>query len=214
VMCGMATMLPSPRRGRRAPGRRAPSPAVLATDLGAGRHRAAAHARRPGDFVEFFGPGRLDVERRATARSSPTWRPSTARPTGFFTGRRHTRSPTLRDTGRRAEAVELSERYTRRNALWLRSRGDAALQPQASRSSSPASACTSAAAAAAAGPARLTPTCRPCSRRSASCRRRGARALPRHPVRGGRDHELHQHLGPGAPDRRRPRGAQGRGNAA
>ena len=64
-------------------------------------------------------------------------------------------------------------------------------------------------AAAAAGPARAMPRCRPCCA-AGTLRTADATRRPAAPSgRGGRDHELHQHLGPGAPDRRRPGGAQG-----
>ena len=49
-----------------------------------GDHRCCASHGVVGKFVEFYGAGSRRICRSPTARRSPTWRPSTAPPCGFF----------------------------------------------------------------------------------------------------------------------------------
>ena len=92
---------------------------MLATDLAlvvTQRLRALGVA---GDFVEFFGPGVATLSRRRALRSSPTWRPSTARRPASSRSTRSTLAY-LRETGRSADAsASSSRRYARRNGLWF-----------------------------------------------------------------------------------------------
>ena len=80
-------------------------------------------------FVEFFGPGLAEHVASPTARRSPTWRPSTARPAASSRSTPR-RSRYLRLTGRGAGEVDLVERYCKEQGLF---RTDAHARPRVHR---------------------------------------------------------------------------------
>ena len=127
VMFGMPTMLQIPDVvGVRLIGEL--SPGVLATDLALVVTQRLRALDVTGDFVEFFGPGVAALragDRAVIANMAPEYGATT----GFFPVDANTLAY-LRDTGRGADAVDLVERYTRRNALWF----DPEATPRYSRS--------------------------------------------------------------------------------
>jgi aconitate hydratase len=116
VMFGMPTMLQIPDVvGVRLVGELRPG--VLATDLALVVTQRLRTLDVTGDFVEFFGPGVGTLtagDRSVVANMAPEYGATT----GFFPVDARTIAY-LRETGRSPEAIELVERYTRRNGLWF-----------------------------------------------------------------------------------------------
>ena len=207
VMFGMPTMLRIPDVvGVRLIG--ALRPGVLATDLAlvvTQRLRALGVA---GDFVEFFGPGVVDADAPASARWSPTWRPSTAPPPAFSRSTTRTLATCARPAAAPTPSTCVEALHPAQRPL-VRSRRptprytrtieiDLATVAHARRRAAPA-----------AGPAAAMPR-RRAALAEARLRADGSRRRPAAPSgRDRRDHELHQHLRPGAAGRRRPGRAQG-----
>ena len=116
VMFGMPTMLQIPDVvGVRLIGELRPG--VLATDLALVVTQRLRALDVTGDFVEFFGPGVATLsagDRSVVANMAPEYGATT----GFFPVDARTLAY-LRETGRSADAIDLVERYTRRNGLWF-----------------------------------------------------------------------------------------------
>ena len=202
VMFGMPTMLRIPDViGVELTG--ALPPGALATDLALTVTQRLRQIGVSGEFVEFFGPGVATLSagsRAVVANMAPEYGATT----GYFPPDERTLDY-LRQTGRSADALDLARAYLRRNGLWF----DPQARP-ATRAPSP-SRWTASPATRPARAGRKTCRWRACPPRwlrAASAPRLGGR--PARLSRGHRrDHQLHQHLGPGAADRGRPAGAQG-----
>ena len=203
VMFGMPTMLRIPDViGVELTG--ALPPGALATDLALTVTQRLRQIGVSGEFVEFFGPGVATLSagsRAVVANMAPEYGATT----GYFPPDERTLDY-LRQTGRSADALDLARAYLRRNGLWF----DPQARP-ATRAPSP-SRWTASPATRPARAGRKTccrwRACPPRWLRAASAPRLGGR--PARLSRGHRrDHQLHQHLGPGAADRGRPAGAQG-----
>ena len=179
-------------------------PGALATDLALTVTQRLRQIGVSGEFVEFFGPGVATLSagsRAVVANMAPEYGATT----GYFPPDERTLDY-LRQTGRSADALDLARAYLRRNGLWFDPR-----PARATRAPSP-SRWTASPATRPARAGRKTccrwRACRPRWPRAARARPAGGR--PAGLSRGHRrDHQLHQHLGPGAADRGRPAGAQG-----
>jgi aconitate hydratase len=127
VMFGLPTMLKIPDVvGVRLVG--ALSPGALATDLALVVTQRLRALDVTGDFVEFFGPGVSKLgagDRAVVANMAPEYGATT----GFFPVDASTLAY-LRETGRGGDAVDLVERYTKRNGHWF----DPEASPRYSRS--------------------------------------------------------------------------------